>query len=110
MIVSRAARYGNAEVGFFHRRRPSDLRRVSASNSFGNQSAIEHQDELALKVDGQVCLTDVLIAAKLLTAKTTELEKYSALRRIGVAAGDLAMGVMEEYAEELKGVRSSLSE
>ena len=74
------------------------------------QHAIEHQDELELKVDGQVSLTDVLIAAKLLTAKKTELEKYPALRRIGVAAGDRAMGVMEEYAEELKGVRSSLSE
>jgi len=74
------------------------------------QHAIEHQDELELKVDGQVSLTDVLIGAKLLTAKKTELEKYPALRRIGVAAGDRAMGGMEEYAEELKGVKSSLSE
>jgi HD-like signal output (HDOD) protein len=74
------------------------------------QSAVEHQDELELDVEGPVSLTDVLIAAKLLTAEKIDADRYPALRRIGVAAGDRAMGVMEEYAEELKGVRSSLSE
>jgi len=74
------------------------------------QSAIEHQDELELELEGPVCLTDVLIGAKLLAAQKTDAERYPALRRVGVAAGDRAMGVMEEYAEELKGVRSSLSE
>jgi HD-like signal output (HDOD) protein len=74
------------------------------------QSAVEHQDELELEVDGAVSLTDVLITAKLLSAERTDAERYPALRRIGVAAGDRAMGVMEEYAEELKGVRASLSE
>jgi HD-like signal output (HDOD) protein len=74
------------------------------------QRAIEHQDELEISLVGDVTLTDVLVGAKLLTAKKTDAVRYPVLRRIGVAAGDRAMGVMEEYAEELKGVRSSLSE
>jgi hypothetical protein len=56
-----------------------------------------------------VTLTDVLIGAKLLTSGRQEAEKYPALRRLGVAAGDRALSVMEEYAEELKSVRSSFS-
>jgi HD-like signal output (HDOD) protein len=74
------------------------------------QSAIEHQDELEIELEGPVSLTDVLITAKLLSANKTDAELYPSLRRIGVAAGDRAMGVMEEYGEELKSVRCSLSE
>ena len=74
------------------------------------QSAVEHQDELDLELDGDVTLTDVLIAAKLLASKRQDTEQYPALRRLGVAAGDRALGVMEEYAEELKSVRGSLSD
>jgi HD-like signal output (HDOD) protein len=74
------------------------------------QNAVEHQDELELELEGAVTLTDVLIAAKLLASKRQDAEHYPALRRLGVAAGDRAMGVMEEYADELKSVRSSLSD
>jgi HD-like signal output (HDOD) protein len=70
-------------------------------------SAIEHQDEYEIDMEGDVSLTDVLIAAKLLTSGRQEAEKYPALRRLGVAAGDRAMSVMDEYAEELKSVRGS---
>jgi HD-like signal output (HDOD) protein len=72
-------------------------------------NAIEHQDEFDIEMDGDVSLTDVLIAAKLLTSGQQETDKYPALRRLGVAAGDRALSVMEEYAEELKSVRSSFS-
>jgi HD-like signal output (HDOD) protein len=74
------------------------------------QSAVEHQDELELELDGAVTLTDVLIAAKLLSSNCQDAEKYPALRRLGVAAGDRALAVMEEYAEELRSVRSSRSD
>lgn len=74
------------------------------------QSAVEHQDELELELDGDVTLTDVLIAAKLLSSNRQDTEHYPALRRLGVAAGDRALGVMEEYADELRSVRSSLSD
>jgi HD-like signal output (HDOD) protein len=74
------------------------------------QNAVEHQDQFDLEVDGAVSLTDVLISAKVLTAKHADVARYPALRRIGVAASDRAMSVMEEYAEELKGVQRSLSE
>ena len=74
------------------------------------QSAVEHQDELDLELDGDVTLTDVLIAAKLLSNNRQDAEHYPALRRLGVAAGDRALGVMDEYADELRGVRSSLSD
>jgi hypothetical protein len=74
------------------------------------QSAVEHQDEVEIELEGDVTLTDVLIAAKLLSSNRHDAEQYPALRRIGVAAGDRALGVMEEYADELRSVRSSLSE
>ena len=74
------------------------------------QSAVEHQDQLEIKCDGPVSLTDILIAAKLLRIPNQDASKYPALRRIGLAAGDRAMGVMEEYAEELASVKSSLSD
>src|SRR6185369_11649647 len=62
------------------------------------QSAVEHQDELELELEGDVTLTDVLIAAKLLSSNRQDASHYPALRRLGVAAGDRALGVMEEYA------------
>jgi HD-like signal output (HDOD) protein len=74
------------------------------------QSAIEHQDEFEVAVDGPTSLTDVLIAAKLLMRNEHDTARYPALRRVGVAAGDRALGMMDEYADELKNVRSSLSE
>ena len=74
------------------------------------QSAVEHQDNFDIELDGPVTLTDVLISAKLLRAGEHDSAKHPALRRVGVAAGDRAMSVMEEYAEELAGVRSSLGD
>jgi HD-like signal output (HDOD) protein len=76
----------------------------------GLQSAVENQDQLDIELEGPVTLTDILIAAKLLRTGQSDVAKYPALRRVGVAAGDRALSVMEEYAEELQGVRSSLSE
>ena len=74
------------------------------------QSAVEHQDEFETELDGAVSLTDILIAAKLVTRGEKDVKKYPALRRVGVAAADRAVSVIEEYAEEIQGVRSSLSE
>jgi HD-like signal output (HDOD) protein len=74
------------------------------------QSAVEHQDELDIELEGDVTLTDVLIAAKLLRGGNQDADRYPALRRVGVAASDRALSVMEEFAEELRSVRSSLSE
>jgi HD-like signal output (HDOD) protein len=74
------------------------------------QNAIQHQDEFDAELEGPVTLTDVLIAAKLLASGKQDAEKYPALRRVGVAARDKGVGVMEEYAEELRSVRSSLND
>ena len=74
------------------------------------QSAVEHQDQFDIELEGAVTLTDILISAKLLRAGEQDAAKYPALRRVGVAAGDRAMSVMEEYAEELAGVRGSLGD
>jgi HD-like signal output (HDOD) protein len=74
------------------------------------QNAVEHQDEFDIELTGAVTLTDVLIAAKLLARGEQDATKYPALRRIGAAAGDRALAVNEEYAEELQSLRSSLTE
>jgi HD-like signal output (HDOD) protein len=73
------------------------------------QHAIEHQDELEAEHDGEVSMTDVLVAAKLLAKGETDGAKYPSLRRVGVAKKDGALP-MEQYEEELKSVRASLSE
>lgn len=73
------------------------------------QHAVEHQDELEAAQEGDVSLTDVLIAAKLLARDETDGAKYPALRRVGVAIKD-GSKPMDQYADELKSVRSSLSE
>jgi HD-like signal output (HDOD) protein len=73
------------------------------------QHAVEHQDELEGEQDGDVSMTDVLIAAKLLAKGETDGAKYPALRRVGVAEKEGALP-MQQYEEELKSVRASLSE
>ncbi len=73
------------------------------------QHAIERQDELEVEQDGIVSMTDVLIAAKLLSRGETDGAKYPALKRVGVAKQDGALP-MEQYEEEVKSVRASLSE
>ena len=47
------------------------------------QHAVEHQDELDAEQDGDVSMTDVLIAAKLLAKGETDGAKFPALRRVG---------------------------
>jgi HD-like signal output (HDOD) protein len=74
------------------------------------QSAVENQDQFDIELEGAVTLTDILISAKLLRAGEHDVARYPVLRRVGVAAGDRALSVMEEYAEELQGVRASLSD
>jgi HD-like signal output (HDOD) protein len=74
------------------------------------QHAVEHQDEFDIEVEGAVSLTDILIAAKLLARGEHDSSAYAALRRVGGAAGDLALGAMDQYADELAGVRNSFSE
>jgi HD-like signal output (HDOD) protein len=74
------------------------------------QAAVEQQDHEEVELDGAVSLTDILISAKLLSAGKQDATKYPALRRVGVAASDRAMSVMEEYAGELQSVRSSFGD
>jgi HD-like signal output (HDOD) protein len=74
------------------------------------QDAVGNQDHLDAELDGPVTLTDILITAKLLRSGIQDAAKYPALRRVGVAAGDRALSVMEEYAEELQSVRSSFAD
>jgi HD-like signal output (HDOD) protein len=73
------------------------------------QHAVEHQDELEVAQEGDVSLTDVLIAAKLVTKGARDGAKFPALQRLGVALKDGA-DPMEQYQEELQSVRASLSE
>jgi len=73
------------------------------------QHAVEHQDELEAAQDGDVSITDVLIAAKLFARGEMDGSKYPALLRVGVAAKD-GGNPMDEHAEELRSVRASLSE
>jgi HD-like signal output (HDOD) protein len=73
------------------------------------QHAVEHQDELEMAQDGDASMTDVLIAAKVLARGETDGAKFPALRRVGVAGSD-GVKPMAQYEEELKSVRSSLSE
>jgi len=72
------------------------------------QNAVEHQDEYENALEGDVCLTDVLIAAKLLVKGEQDGARFPALRRVGVA--DREVSVMEEFVDEFRSVRSSLSE
>ncbi|HEY8519894.1 MAG TPA: HDOD domain-containing protein [Gammaproteobacteria bacterium] len=73
------------------------------------QQAVEHQDELELELDGDVTLTDLLIAAKLVESGRQEPERYPALRRIGIPDATKG-GVLERYGDEIESIRRSLSE
>jgi HD-like signal output (HDOD) protein len=73
------------------------------------QHAIEHQDEVGVEQDGDVSLTDVLIAAKLYTKGETDGARFPALRRVGLAAKDDGTQC-ELLQHEVSGVRASLSD
>jgi HD-like signal output (HDOD) protein len=73
------------------------------------QHAVEHQDELDVEQEGEVSLTDVLIAAKLLARGHTDEAQFPALRRVGVGAREGSVTI-EGLADEVRSVRASLSD
>jgi HD-like signal output (HDOD) protein len=73
------------------------------------QHAVEHQDELEIAHEGDVSITDVLIAAKLVARGERDGARFPALRRVGVANSE-GSDPVAQYAEELRSVRASLSE
>jgi HD-like signal output (HDOD) protein len=73
------------------------------------QRAIEHQDDFAAEIEGPVSMTHILISAKLLSRGAMDKE-CPAFRRLRDGAGDKALDVVNDYAEEISRVRSSLSE
>jgi HD-like signal output (HDOD) protein len=76
------------------------------------QHAIEHQDDGSLELTGPVTLTDVLIVAKRLarTPAGTIPPPCPALTRLKSGAGEKTLTVVEDFADEIKRVQSSLSE
>lgn len=79
------------------------------------QAAVEHQDDFTEGFEGPVTLTDVLISAKVLArsandGEPVDAEGYPALQRLGVAASDKVLGVMDDYVEEIQAIRASLGE
>lgn len=71
--------------------------------------AVEHQDEYENELEGEVSLSDVLVAAKLLANGKTDHNRFPALRRTGVIAADGSKAI-EGYAEELRSVRVCLDD
>lgn len=71
--------------------------------------AVEHQDEFDIEQEGDLTLTEVLIAAKLLLKGERDGARFPALRRAGVIKQDGA-NAMDEYADELRNIRASLNE
>jgi HD-like signal output (HDOD) protein len=76
----------------------------------GLQHAVEHQDEYEADFEGDLTFADVLIAAKLLSRGEQDGKRFPALRRVGVDSGSREVSVMEEFAEELQSLRSSLND
>ena len=79
------------------------------------QAAVEHQNEFTESFEGPVTLTDVLISAKVLAhgannGEQVNADDYPALQRLGVAASNKVLGVMDDYVEEIQAIRASLGE
>ena len=76
------------------------------------QHAVEHQDEVGLQLTGDVTLTDLLIVAKLLSGAPAGAvpPPCPALTRLQRGAGDKTLTVVDDYADKIKRVQSSLSE
>ena len=79
------------------------------------QAAVEHQNEFTESFEGPVTLTDVLISAKVLAHGANNGEQVNAddspaLQRLGVAASNKVLGVMDDYVEEIQAIRASLGE
>lgn len=74
------------------------------------QEAVERQDELEIEIEGDVTLTDVLLAARLVARGERDGARFPAMRRVGGDGGEKAAGAVEEYAEEIAEMRGALSE
>ena len=72
------------------------------------QTAVEHQNEFDVELEGPATLTDILIAARVLAGGADHLD-CPAMRRLEID-GAKAETFMEEHADELKSVMASLSE
>jgi HD-like signal output (HDOD) protein len=73
------------------------------------QHAVEHQDEYQNEFEGDVGLTDILVAAKLLAKGEHDRKKFPALRRTGVIAADGTKAI-DQHADELQSIKVSLAE
>jgi HD-like signal output (HDOD) protein len=74
------------------------------------QHAVEHQDEYETEQEGDPSLVDVLIAAKLVAKGDVDAQRFPALRRLGLVGTDGRMNLKDTLTEEIRSVRSSLSE
>lgn len=77
------------------------------------QQAVDKQDEIDLELEGDVTLTDVLIAAKALVAASdpAELEgKCPAIARLSACRGGNALRALELYQDEIDELRRTLAE
>ncbi|HEX6992994.1 MAG TPA: HDOD domain-containing protein [Gammaproteobacteria bacterium] len=77
------------------------------------QHAVEKQDEVDLELEGDVTLTDVLIAAKALVAASDPAElagKCPAIARLSAVRGGNALRALELYQDEIDALRTSLAE
>lgn len=74
------------------------------------QQAVEHQDDFEAELEAPVGLTETLIAAKLLTRNEKDPNHYPVLKRLIKLAGDDALTVLEQHAQEFASVKSSLSD
>jgi hypothetical protein len=76
------------------------------------QHAIEHQDDISLQITGAITLTDLLIVAKLLARPpgSPAPPPCPAFTRLKSGAADKTLTAVEDYADEIKRVQSSLSE
>ena len=103
----------SARRDFGNRRRLAREHRQSDSRKLGLPEAMQHASSIRTSYETRRS-TGRCAHGRSHRGEAVDGEEdgreYPALRRIGVAAGDRAIGVMEEYADELKGVKSSLSE
>jgi len=77
------------------------------------QHAVENQDHVDLELEGDVTLTDVLIAAKALVAASDPAEldgKCPAIARLSAVKGGHALKALEIHEEEIDALRMSLAE
>jgi len=77
------------------------------------QHAVEKQDEIDLELEGDVTLTDVLIAAKALASASDPAElagKCPAIARLSACRGGNALKALQIHQDEIDALRTSLAE